>query len=50
MSDMEQFELILGKLLACLIVNNALTVKDKDFICGNISEAEWLEDGGENNA
>lgn len=47
MSAWEELEIIIGKLLAILILRNALTVEDKDFICGNISEAEWLESRGE---
>ena len=49
MSILEELEIILGKLIAVLILNNALTVKDKEFICGDISEAEWLESRGAEN-
>ena len=33
---------ILGRLLAVMVLKGLITEQDKDYICGDISENEWL--------
>ena len=40
---MKEFGELIGKLIAVLFIRNLITKADKDFIVGDISEAEWLE-------
>lgn len=35
---------IIGRLLAVLVLKGILTNSDKEFITGNITEAEWIEE------
>lgn len=34
---------ILGRLIAVLVFKGLLSNLDKDFICGDITETEWIE-------
>lgn len=40
---MKEVAEILGRLIAVLIIKGILTQTDKDFVLGNITEAEWIE-------
>ena len=33
---------ILGRLLAVMVLKGIITEMDKDYICGDISENQWL--------
>ena len=35
---------ILGRLIMVLVLRGILSNTDRDFICGNITEAEWIEE------
>ena len=35
---------ILGRMIAVLVLKGILTNSDKEYICGNITEAEWIEE------
>ena len=43
---MDEVAEILGRLVAILVFRGCITDKDKDFICGNISEDEWIDKEG----
>ncbi len=35
---------ILGRLIAVMVLKGILSNTDKEFIMGNITEAEWIEE------
>lgn len=40
--QLKELTYIMARLLAVLQINNAITENDRNFICGLITEEEWL--------
>lgn len=41
---MKEIAEILGRMIAVLVLKGILTNSDKEYICGNMTESEWIED------
>lgn len=41
---MREVAKILGRLIALLFIKGIINKKDKDFICGEITETEWMKE------